>query len=121
MRRPKTTPIHELERYMRCRDCSDVRGLSLQAQPSHRLAAEQDFSERSAVNVVAGIAVPYFASFAYTLETNQFVIAVLEGKIRSGSIEFARGVNVVSALILAFGLAFLFRTIANAAIRDIKD
>jgi hypothetical protein len=31
------------------------------------------------------------------------------------------GVNVVSALILAFGLAFLFRTIANAAIRDIKD
>ena len=25
-RRPKTTPIHELERYMRCRDCSQVRG-----------------------------------------------------------------------------------------------
>ena len=24
-RRPKTTPIHELERYMRCRDCSEVR------------------------------------------------------------------------------------------------
>jgi hypothetical protein len=22
VRRPKTTPIHELERYMRCRDCS---------------------------------------------------------------------------------------------------
>jgi hypothetical protein len=41
--------------------------------------------------VVTGIAVPYFASFAYALETNQFVIAVLEGKIRSGSIEFARG------------------------------
>jgi hypothetical protein len=71
--------------------------------------------------VVTGIAVPYFASFAYALETNQFVIAVLEGKIRSGNIEFARGVNVVSALILAFGLAFLFRTIANAVIRDIKD
>ena len=26
IRRPKTTPIHELERYMRCRDCSQVRG-----------------------------------------------------------------------------------------------
>ena len=24
--RPKTTPIHELERYMRCRDCTQVRG-----------------------------------------------------------------------------------------------
>jgi hypothetical protein len=26
VRRPKTTPVHELERYMRCRDCSEVRG-----------------------------------------------------------------------------------------------
>jgi hypothetical protein len=26
MRRPKTTPVHELERYMRCKDCSKVRG-----------------------------------------------------------------------------------------------
>jgi hypothetical protein len=26
VRRPKTTPIHELERYMRSRDCSQVRG-----------------------------------------------------------------------------------------------
>ncbi|KJC60484.1 hypothetical protein UP10_12790 [Bradyrhizobium sp. LTSPM299] len=26
VRRPKTTPIHELERYMHCKDCSDVRG-----------------------------------------------------------------------------------------------
>jgi hypothetical protein len=25
-RRPKATPIHELERYMRCKDCSQVRG-----------------------------------------------------------------------------------------------
>ena len=25
VRRPKTTPIHELERYMRCGDCSQVR------------------------------------------------------------------------------------------------
>src|SRR5467141_3155862 len=26
VRRPKTTPIHELERYMRCKDCSQVQG-----------------------------------------------------------------------------------------------
>jgi hypothetical protein len=26
VRRPKTTPIHELERYMRCKDCSEGRG-----------------------------------------------------------------------------------------------
>jgi hypothetical protein len=26
VRRPKTTPIHELERYMRCKNCSEVRG-----------------------------------------------------------------------------------------------
>jgi hypothetical protein len=26
VRRAKTTPIHELERYMRCKDCSQVRG-----------------------------------------------------------------------------------------------
>jgi hypothetical protein len=25
-RRPKATPVHELERYMRCKDCSAVRG-----------------------------------------------------------------------------------------------
>jgi hypothetical protein len=26
IRRPTATPIHELERYMRCKDCSQVRG-----------------------------------------------------------------------------------------------
>ena len=25
IRRPKTTPVHELERYLRCRQCSEVR------------------------------------------------------------------------------------------------
>jgi hypothetical protein len=28
VRRPKATPIHELERYMRCKDCSEVHGYS---------------------------------------------------------------------------------------------
>jgi hypothetical protein len=26
IRRPKTTPVHELERYMRCKDCSRLQG-----------------------------------------------------------------------------------------------
>ena len=26
VRRPKTTPVHELERYMRCKDCSQIGG-----------------------------------------------------------------------------------------------
>jgi hypothetical protein len=26
VRRPKSTPVHGLERYMRCKDCSEVRG-----------------------------------------------------------------------------------------------
>jgi hypothetical protein len=26
VRRPKSTPVHELERYMRCKDCSQLRG-----------------------------------------------------------------------------------------------
>jgi hypothetical protein len=26
VRRPKTTPIHELERYMRCKQCSELQG-----------------------------------------------------------------------------------------------
>src|SRR5215475_14607145 len=26
VRRPKTTPVHELERYMRCRQCSELQG-----------------------------------------------------------------------------------------------
>jgi len=28
VRRPKATPVHELECYMRCRQCSEVRGYS---------------------------------------------------------------------------------------------
>ena len=31
VRRPKATPVHELERYMRCRDCSEVRAIPTSA------------------------------------------------------------------------------------------
>jgi hypothetical protein len=53
VRRPKTTPIHELERYMRCRDCSELARLSLQAQSSGRAAHDEDIRPRSAVDLVA--------------------------------------------------------------------
>jgi hypothetical protein len=36
VRRPKATPVHELERYMRCKDCSQVRGYS--CKRSHLVA-----------------------------------------------------------------------------------
>jgi hypothetical protein len=36
VRRPKATPIHELERYMRCKDCSEVRGYAFKR--SHLVA-----------------------------------------------------------------------------------
>jgi hypothetical protein len=39
IRRPKTTPIHELERYMRCRDCSWLQGYPYKR--SHLVALRQ--------------------------------------------------------------------------------
>jgi hypothetical protein len=55
VRRPKTTPIHELERYMRCnRTCSCVARpppniggarLSVQEEPFGGIEAAQDFGE----------------------------------------------------------------------------
>jgi hypothetical protein len=54
VRRPKATPVHELERYIRCRQCSEVRGYAYKAQSSGCAARDQDNGERSAVNVVAG-------------------------------------------------------------------
>jgi hypothetical protein len=36
VRRPKTTPVHELERYMRGKDCSEVRGYAYKR--SHLIA-----------------------------------------------------------------------------------
>ena len=52
LRRPKTTPIHELERYNAMPGLLAGSRLSLQAQSSGRAANDEDFSERSAINVV---------------------------------------------------------------------
>jgi hypothetical protein len=39
VRRPKTTPIHQLERYMRCKNCSEVCGYAYKR--SHLVALRQ--------------------------------------------------------------------------------
>ena len=54
VRLPKTTPIHELERYSAMPRLLAGSRLSLQAQSSGRAANDEDFSERSAINVVVG-------------------------------------------------------------------
>jgi hypothetical protein len=46
IRRPKETPVHELERYMRCRDCSEVRGYAYKR--SHLVALRQSKISASA-------------------------------------------------------------------------
>jgi hypothetical protein len=53
VRRPKATPIHELERYMRCKDCSEMCGYPYKRSHLVALATDEDFSRRSAVNMVA--------------------------------------------------------------------
>ena len=53
VRRPKAMPIHELERYMRCKNCSEVRGYAYKR--SHLVALRLDQDQRQhALDVVAG-------------------------------------------------------------------
>jgi hypothetical protein len=40
---PTATPIHELERHMRCKDCSRIRGYP--HKRSHLVALRSDFRE----------------------------------------------------------------------------
>jgi hypothetical protein len=53
VRRPKTTPVHELERYMRCRRCSEVGGYPYKRSDLVALRVE-DCSQRSAAEVWPG-------------------------------------------------------------------
>ena len=45
IRRPKTTPVHELERYMRCKECSRSRR-SFQTQPVDRASSDKDIGRQ---------------------------------------------------------------------------
>jgi hypothetical protein len=50
VRRPKATPVHELERYMRCRQCSEVRAIPTSGAICGA-ARDQDHGERSEMNL----------------------------------------------------------------------
>jgi hypothetical protein len=41
VRRPKTAPVHELARYMRCKDCSQVRGIRISGAIWWRFGAQR--------------------------------------------------------------------------------
>lgn len=47
IRRPKTAPIHELERYTHCRDCCRLQAIHISA------ATNEGLGERSALDLVA--------------------------------------------------------------------
>ena len=56
VRRPKAAPVHELERYMRCKDCSQVRGYAYKR--SHLVALRTTkITADDPLDVVAGRAV----------------------------------------------------------------
>jgi hypothetical protein len=60
VRRPKTTPVHELERYMRCKDCSEVRGYPykrshLVALRLNKISAHDPPSTLAAGGTIAGL------------------------------------------------------------------
>jgi hypothetical protein len=54
VRRPKSTPIHELERYMRCRDCSQVRGYPYKRSHLVALRTTKISAGDPAIDMVAG-------------------------------------------------------------------
>jgi hypothetical protein len=45
VRRPKTTPVHELERSMRCRQCSELQRRPFKTKPLGRAADHQNLSQ----------------------------------------------------------------------------
>jgi hypothetical protein len=53
VRRPKVTPVHELERYMRCKDCSKLRGYPYKRSCLVALRGTK-ISGQPAVGLVAG-------------------------------------------------------------------
>jgi hypothetical protein len=54
VRRPRSTPVHELERYMRCKDCSQVRGYPYKRSHLVALRATKISVSDPAVDLVAG-------------------------------------------------------------------
>jgi hypothetical protein len=76
VRRPNTTPIHELERYMCFKDCSQLRGYPYKRSHFGGAAAQQDFCRRPAVQLVAGRAVKNVAAPTDGEEIMRLILAV---------------------------------------------
>ena len=57
VRRSKTTPIHELERYIRCKNCSEVRGYPYKRSHLVVLRRTKISASDPAVVLVAGGAI----------------------------------------------------------------
>ncbi len=55
IRRPKATPVHELERYLRCKDCSQLRGYPYKR--NHLVALRQIKSARCIRWPFGGVAI----------------------------------------------------------------
>jgi ribosomal protein S27E len=54
VRRPKATPVHELERYMRCKDCSQVRRYAYKRSQLIALRPNKITAESPASNMWPG-------------------------------------------------------------------
>src|SRR6195256_1726412 len=54
VRRPKTTPVHELERYMRCKECSAVRRYAFKRSQLIALRPNKITTESPASNMWPG-------------------------------------------------------------------
>jgi hypothetical protein len=82
VRRPKATPIHELERYMRCKDCSQVRGYPYKR--SHLVALRPTkFRPLIRRPVVAGRALTMCN--LYSITTNQAATGAYSEDVRAAT------------------------------------
>jgi hypothetical protein len=115
VRRPKSAPIHELERYMRCKDCSQARGYPYKR--SHLVALRTTkISASDPIDVVAGGTVNCtFTMIDVTLTSRfpHFYDGVgAHPKLRTeGTRPMIGGLNVAA---IAFALAACALTIAVA-------
>ena len=84
VRRPKTTAVHELERYMRCKDCSQVRGYPYKR--SHLVRCARPRSRHAIrLDVVAGGAVSDFLSFVQSPDPTDPIWAWTDTRQITGS------------------------------------
>jgi hypothetical protein len=70
-------PLHELEGYMRYRQCSEFRGLSLRAETFGRAASDQDRGYRSTIGLVQNASVTSKEEIGRAIHAVASIIAAL--------------------------------------------